>query len=154
MRSTEFLEKINVTVMESFPSARLYELQSVCNVVNESDTEYEVEGINVNESKVIYGYVDNDKPYTLIATLENDNIVIKEVDGAWCQDRPFTPYISMDSDDAVKLLGENDYPMPSPAFTLRFPLYPTNEEPIYIFGTSKTGYVSVGVYSGFVEEIN
>ncbi|KAF9524436.1 hypothetical protein CPB83DRAFT_909970 [Crepidotus variabilis] len=63
--------------------------------------------------------------------------------------------IDMDIKEAQKLKDEAGYKTDFTTVTLRWPLYPGNSEPYYIFGL-KGYYVFVGVYSGkvFTEDMN
>jgi hypothetical protein len=55
--------------------------------------------------------------------------------------------VKMDLIEAIDLMRKADYNDVIAAANLRWPLYPGNEEPYYIFGCPKIGHVFVGVNS-------
>ncbi|HEY0080544.1 MAG TPA: hypothetical protein VGB73_18210 [Pyrinomonadaceae bacterium] len=68
----------------------------------------------------------------------------------WLEDIVIPWPIKMDIVQADQLLKQAGYTQPYGAVTLRWPLYPGNEQPFYIFGMGGGMYVFVGVYDGSV----
>ena len=102
---------------------------------------------NVRGWKFVY-YLPNDRTGFITytdSTFSNVSIV----DAPWFEDR-MIKNVKMDLVEAIKLMRKANYSDKFVDLCLRWPLYPGNEEPFYIFSCPKIGWIFVGTQSNKV----
>ena len=146
MKFNEALIKLNLAVLEEYPSAQFYEAQGY--LIPSENVNYNVDGtIDTAHFKVAYDYFGNGRQKTIIGSFN-----IKIVDDIWTEDIIMTPYVPITCDQAIKILCEKygaDIVKEGPV-TLRHQLFPGESEPRYFFG-SIGGVHTVNVYTGKID---
>lgn len=146
MKLNDKLDMVNTMIMSSYPTARFYEVQGI---LDEVDGELKS---TVSKMTVVYAL-----PYgaSLIVELDKGNEVpsMKIINEPWLEDRPMTPFVPMTLEEAFERLSSADYTVKSHTVVLRHILHPNINTPLYIFGDTSTGFISVNPYSGDVKII-
>ena len=133
----ENLMKIDSVVRHQYPDYAFYEAES--HFVNEEGD------INPQDMFAAYGKI-NDMG-CLLATVQNDTLVLTKVDENWLEDMFMTALVPMDSKLAVKLLKEKiDVAVSGAPVILRHQLYPGEAEPRFFIGSIAKLH-TVGVYT-------
>ena len=147
----------NEYVMEDFNYAKSFENDSttvrfyeVETVLNGNVDTLTYDALAVVSSMTVFSV--NDTVYMRTRTYETGEVVEEKAAGYWVGTAP------MDSVDfvvpfekAVELLYSTNYPLPAgDKMTLRKPLDGKTENPLYIFGTVGTHFISVDAMTGEV----
>jgi len=147
MTFDRMLETVGSTVLAKYPTSQLYEVET--KLVRNAGGEL-TDTIIASKTKVIYD-LSGSTGRTLIVTFDSLNaLVYTTCTEPWLQDvRIKSTKISLK--EAINLLYQADIVKPTEDFmTLRQPLYPGIEEPLYMFG-SDSNFVSVGANTGGVK---
>lgn len=132
----DMLNQANQIVQKSYPGAQFYEAS-----------------LNIEMAGSPWRFVFNDP-----STSPNSTVILKNymgqfqlppqhVDQPWLEDRVIPLPINLDLATAEQLARQAGYSGNISAITLRWPLYPGEYEPYYIFAMPvEGGWVFVGVY--------
>ena len=87
----------------------------------------------------------------VVASVQNDTLVLTKYDENWMEDMHMTPFCGMDAKFAVKLLKDKmDILIKGQPVVLRHQLYPMEPEPRFFIGTIATCH-TVNVYTGTID---
>lgn len=88
---------------------------------------------------------------SVVASVQNDTLVLTKYDENWMEDMHMTPFCGMDAKFAVKLLKDKmDILIKGQPVVLRHQLYPMEPEPRFFIGTIATCH-TVNVYTGTID---
>lgn len=133
---------IDSTVAEKYPSAKLYEMETV---LKRSADSVLTDTIVPTQTKIVY---DLGHDNTLVITFDSLGVATYTTYASpWMED-VCIPRVNFTLREALDILYKTDIIKPKTDFmTLRQPLYPGIAEPMYIFGNSQY-YVTVGANTG------
>lgn len=130
---------------------------------NDTIVLYEVEAVldgNVSDRKPVglVSYKEVFQADSIVYFVEhylaNDSVAYDSVKGSWLEDLAFSTDTICDLDVALDCLYKADIVLPeSNLFTLRKPLYKVIYNPLYIFGSTETGFVAVDGVTQEVSEV-
>ena len=88
---------------------------------------------------------------SIVASVQNDTLVLTKYNENWMEDIFMTPFCAMDAKFAVKLLKDNmDILVKDQPVVLRHQLYPMEPEPRFFIGAKATCH-TVNVYTGTID---
>jgi hypothetical protein len=141
-----FLGMANIAVRlvnQKYPGSKLYEGDGV------SPTGLTTDVKNVSQWRFVFLTADGGTAIIRTRTW-GEFYPVEYIPQPWLEDIVIPWPVKMDIVEADKLLKQAGYTQPYGAVTLRWPLYPGNEQPFYIFGMSGGMFVFVGTYDGSV----
>ena len=151
MKFNEALLKINLAVLEKYPSAQFYEAQG--HLVASDNIGCKVDGtIDPAHFRVAYNYFDKHQKTIMGSFNEDGSVNIQVINDIWVEDIIMTPYVALTCDQAIELLCEKygtAAVLPGPV-TLRHQLFPGEAEPRYFFGSLGKIH-TVNVYTGKID---
>lgn len=139
------LVETNIIVMSAHPDAILFEVHG--EMTNNGE---------VSNIEMIYSLPYRNKVHgSLLVNLSDgdEEPLMEIIDQPWLEDRAITPYVSSTLTDALERVRQEGYEVTSSYVTLRHPLAPGFNTPLYIFGDNKSGFISVNVITGEVNKM-
>jgi len=146
MAVLSFLGMANIAVRlvsKKYPGAKLYEGDGVSPSGPTTDVK------NINSWRFVFQLPDN-ATATIQSSVWGEFQPIQYIPQPWLGDIVIPWPIKMDITEADRLLKRAGYTKAYGTANLRWPLYPGNNEPYYIFGFGQSVFVFVGVYTGQV----
>ena len=145
-----YLGSVNIAVRlvtEKYPAAQLYEVDGTSSSGPTTDPR------DISQLKAVFTG-GNNNTILIYSTVWGEWKDMKYIDEPWLEDVVIPWPIDMDIVEADKLMKAAGYTGTYTNATLRHPLYPGSNEPLYIFGMTDGVYISVGVNTKTVKPIS
>lgn len=145
-----YLGSVNIAVREvkeKYPESSLYEVDGT------SSTGPTTNPNDINNLRAVFTGGDNNT-IMIFSTTWGEWGNMKYIDQPWMGDVIIPWPIEMDIVNADELLKAAGYTGAYNNCTLRHPLYPGSNQPLYIFGMAEGGFIAVGVNDKSVKPIS
>ncbi len=142
MATLSFLGMANIAVRlvtDEYPEAQLYEGDGTSPKGPTTNVQ------DVNSWRFVFS-LPNNRTAFIHSTDWGEFGPIEVVPFPWLEDVVIPWPIDLELTDAAQLLQQAGYTGAYGTVTLRWPLYPGNNQPFYIFGMTDGTYVFVGIY--------